>query len=177
MSTCLSLYTLWWLFGSLNWKARLLPRKQPELGRLKCEMSHAVNDRENSQLPYDSLVQSRKNISIFLKGPIQTTLADHSAGIWEVNVSLCVCGHRVPCCTCCIWIWADPWSERADDKRECVNDDHSCRHTRHWSQACDGLHPRRILHGGDGQHDRWKRPGQLRECHCYHSQLPCWRPR
>lgn len=119
----------------------------------------------------------KKNISIFLKGPIQTTLADHSAGIWEVNVSLCVCGHRVPCCTCCIWIWADPWSERADDKRECVNDDHSCRHTRHWSQACDGLHPRRVLHGGDGQHDRWKRPGQLRECHCYHSQLPCWRPR
>lgn len=48
-----------------------------------------------------------------------------------------------------------------------------CRHPR-WkrTEAGHGLHSRRILHGRNWQHDWWQHPGQLRERHRHHRQLP-----
>ena len=48
-----------------------------------------------------------------------------------------------------------------------------CRHPR-WkrAEAGHGLHPRRILHGRNWQHDWRQHPGQLWECHRHHHQLP-----
>lgn len=139
--------------------------------RLICEISYVVNDR---QITVTRLRSIKKKLHIFLMEPLSNSISKLCSHRWYLRGErqlVCLCS------MCCIWIWADPWSERVDDKCERVNNGHSCRHTRYWSQARDGLHPRRVLHGGDRQHDRWKRPGELRKRHRYHSQLPCWRPR
>lgn len=46
------------------------------------------------------------------------------------------------------------------------------RHPGQRGQARDGLHPRRLIHGGHGEHDRRQHPGQLRERDRHHPQLP-----
>lgn len=48
------------------------------------------------------------------------------------------------------------------------------RHPRQRGQAGDGVYPRRLIHGGHGEHDRRQRPGQLRERDCHHPELPRW---
>lgn len=46
------------------------------------------------------------------------------------------------------------------------------RHPGQRGQAGDGVHPRRLIHGGHREHDRRQCPGQLRERDCHHTQLP-----
>lgn len=48
------------------------------------------------------------------------------------------------------------------------------RHPGQRGQASDGVYPRRLIHGGHGEHDRRQRAGQLRECDCHHPELPRW---
>lgn len=51
------------------------------------------------------------------------------------------------------------------------------RHPGQRGQAGDGVHPRWLVHGGHGQHDRRQHPGQLWERDCHHPQLPRWSAR
>lgn len=68
--------------------------------------------------------------------------------VWSAFVSLCACA-RV-----CVWF--------------CY------RHKGLWSPARNGLHPRRLLHGGHREHDGWQCPRQLWECCGCHAQLQDW---